>query len=73
MSKSHKSVEKLESENLEDAEDDFLSGKRSYASKPGEKLRKNGIWSRRQKRTKAKSKREKVEEKQKKKRKLKGK
>ncbi len=31
--KSHKSVEKLESEKLEDMLNDFLSGKRSYASK----------------------------------------
>ncbi len=34
--KSHKSVEKLESEKLEDTLNDSLSGKRSYASKPGE-------------------------------------
>lgn len=60
--KSHKSVEKLESEKLEDMLNGFLSGKRSYASKPGE-LKKVDMEQRAKELEAKKSKREKAEEK----------
>ena len=60
--KSHKSVEELESEKLEDMLNSFLSGKKSYASKPGE-LKKVDIEQRAKELEAKKSKKEKVEEK----------
>jgi hypothetical protein len=60
--KSHKSVEELESEQLEDILNGFLSGKKSYASKPGE-LKKVDMEQRSKELEAKKSKREKAEEK----------